>query len=844
MNHFEWTASGRGISAAILILALQGCGGDENTANVPAPVPPVAGAMPMLPVSVNILPGPAALNDAPPRAPQLENTGIWQAPPILVSGASAYSKGEFLYQDYLYDDRGATTNGSAGTSGLGRSGRYNYPTDVATYYENLADIVEVRLKTTDTATAFRVTYNSMSNSNLVGTTIALGGTAGVLRTVPFGANTVMPADVFITVHGTTAVATNAATGATLGTFAATVDSERRQMEVRLPFTMYDPRGNTAVRVGAAAGLWSGLAYSIPQVTATFNTPGGAGTNVTNPSAFFNVAYRYNEPNPAGVFKIWRDGEQGTALATNITANGTTTHDISPFAALVDFAKLASGADDDLVGQPMGRAASGFINRIVSSRFEVVQGVANPAAADITIHKPFGCTATSVWSADGLTSCAPSFAGRLQPYSLYIPVKKPPETGYGIITDLHGGGDNYNRNSVTAERSIALSEVGTGSLMFISQGRGGRYYWGGQAGTDIWEVMADIKRNYKVDPDKIVAGGISQGGNGVWKMALSFPDVFAAAIPHVPCPSGGTRYTGSNAPGGEGTFAFPMIDSLRNLPIIVSAGENDTTCAWNGAMGNMAIRDKLDSLGYEYEYWSFPGMGHQFAMQPCNGISAKPCAYSFQGDFLENLGQLKRAVNPPRVTLALSDALNEPIFGFEGDHAYWVSGVKIRDVSKIYAKVDVKSWGFGLNDPVPADTDKTVRSDFAVGQTISYQTYNRWVKKLAAAVSTTARNEVDVTATNVSQVVIDGVRAKLSCGAKVNLTTDSATRVVIHGCLKGDASLNDVVDCADIAIANRLLGVRRGSATYDTRADMNDDGVIDGSDVDAMKPLLAAGTTCT
>ncbi len=844
MRQIKWKAAATGLCIAA-IAALHGCGGSDDPGAPPTTVitPPEtpAGATPMQPASVNILPGPEIFNAAAPRAPQFENTGIWEAESTRVSGAAAYRKGEFLYQDYLYDDRGATTNGSGGTSLLGRAGRYNYPTDVATYFENLADIVEVRLKLTDTATAFRVTFNSMSNPNLVGTTIALGGTAGVLRTVPFGANTVMPADVFLTVRGTVATATDAATGATLGTYVAKNDYDRRQVEVQLPFAIYDPRGNTAVRVGAASGLWSGSGYSVPQVTATFTLPGGAGTNVTNPSAFFNVAFRFNEPNPIGTFKIWRDGEQGTALATNITANGTTTHDISPFSATVDFVKLASKVDDDLVGQPMGRAASGYLNRILSSRFETTQGVANPAAADITIHKSYGCTPTSMRSADGLTSCAPSFSGRLQPYSLYVPVKAPPATGYGIISDMHGGGDNYNRNSVTPERTTYLAEVGTGSLMFIGEARGGRYYWGGQAGADTWEVMADIKRHYKVDDNKIVASGISHGGNGTWKIALSHPDVFAAAMPHVPCVSGGTGYNGTNAPGGTGTFALPMIDSLRNLPVIISAGENDNTCAWNGAMGNSAIRDKLDSLGYKYEFWSFPGMGHQFAMQPCNGISPKPCAYSYMGDFLETMLPLKRVVNPTRVTLSLSDALNEPMFGFEGDHAYWVFGVKIKDASLINAKVDVKSWGFGLNDAVPLDTVKTLNTDYALGQSISYHNYNKWIRNLAEPVATAARDEVDVVATNVSQVIIDGVRAKLSCNAKINLTGDPATKVIIHGCVKGDASLNDVIDCDDVNIARYLIGVKRGGASYDTRVDMNDDGVIDQKDVDALTAL--AGSVC-
>ena len=52
-------------------------------------------------------PGPAILYQAPATAPQLTNAGPWKAPPILVSGATAYRSGEFLYQDYLYDDHGA-----------------------------------------------------------------------------------------------------------------------------------------------------------------------------------------------------------------------------------------------------------------------------------------------------------------------------------------------------------------------------------------------------------------------------------------------------------------------------------------------------------------------------------------------------------------------------------------------------------------------------------------------------------------------------------------------------------------------------------------------------------------
>src|SRR5207244_3664199 len=67
-------------------------------------------------------PGPDLLYEPLADAPQLQNAGAWSAPPILVSGASAYRDGEFLYQDYLYDDaarsapRSRTIRASPGTA--------------------------------------------------------------------------------------------------------------------------------------------------------------------------------------------------------------------------------------------------------------------------------------------------------------------------------------------------------------------------------------------------------------------------------------------------------------------------------------------------------------------------------------------------------------------------------------------------------------------------------------------------------------------------------------------------------------------------------------------------------
>jgi hypothetical protein len=155
-------------------------------------------------------PGPDILYAPPATAPQLENTGVWRAAPIMMSGVTAYRAGEFLYQDYLYDDRGA-------------GGRAQYPDAPELYAGNAADLVEVRLKPLANETAIRLTFNSMKAPELVGATIALAGDTARLVEAPFGAHARMLADVFVTVHGTTAALTSASGAALASKATAVVD---------------------------------------------------------------------------------------------------------------------------------------------------------------------------------------------------------------------------------------------------------------------------------------------------------------------------------------------------------------------------------------------------------------------------------------------------------------------------------------------------------------------------------------------------------------------------------------------------------------------------------------------
>src|SRR5947209_8121057 len=244
-------------------------------------------------------PGPRILYQPPAVAPQLSKAGVWQAQPILVSGATAYRQGEFLYQDWLCDDHGAheapdpNDPRSSGDLFSKPDGTYTYPTGPG-YHNNAADLVEFRVKPLADATAFRVSLNTLTNPSLIAFSIAIGGTPGQVHPFPDGANVSAPARMFLTVHpaGSALVAdlVHAATGAPVSGPAptVTVDLRRRQIEVDVPHSDWNP-GNNTVRFAMGVGLWdrSNGRYLLPQPSSSATEPGGSG-GAPNPPAFFNV----------------------------------------------------------------------------------------------------------------------------------------------------------------------------------------------------------------------------------------------------------------------------------------------------------------------------------------------------------------------------------------------------------------------------------------------------------------------------------------------------------------------------------------------------------------------------
>jgi pimeloyl-ACP methyl ester carboxylesterase len=696
--------------------------------------PALAGSLPS--VTSGHRPGPDALYLPPAVAPQLQNSAPWKADPILISGAQAYRDGEYLYQDYLYDDHGATgtpdPNNPIGPNAdlySPPAGTLTYPTDPV-YGDNAADLVEFRVKPLDDSTAIRVTLNTLKDAAKTGFTVAIGTSPSAVAW-PHGAGVSSPAQMFLTVHGSSAELTDAATGKALSP-APTVstDMTSRQVDVRIPHAAWNP-GSSTVRMEIGVGLWdtASNAYLAPSPgSASATTPGGASPLG---AALFNVGPRFNEPLPditavptydmadsavGGMYQAawWREKAQATALATG---------DISEFHADVDFGKLAAGATDN-----SGVPKTGTMNRILASHYSFGQGYDNSKVC-YDLASSFSAGA----------KCIGRMVGQLQPYTIYVPKKPQPANGYGMTLLLHSLSANYNQYTNSKNQS-QLGERGPGSIVITPAGRGPDGFYAGIAEADTFEVWADVARHYKLDPDWTVVSGYSMGGFGTYRLLARYPDLFAR---------------GFSVVGIPGTVN-DQLASLRNTPIMAWNSGADELVQINES--EQAVKD-LTAAGLRFTEDLFPAADHL--------TLATNDEYGKGADWL---GTFKVDRNPPHVTFVVDPTEDSSDAASVADHAYWASGLTVRDPkANPDGTFDARSEAFGVGDGKPtgvSDGAGTLNGG-AHGPTPYIERSQDWTPAPKTPVSDT----LDVNATNIATATVDAARARLSCAPTLNVKTD-------------------------------------------------------------------------
>jgi poly(3-hydroxybutyrate) depolymerase len=108
--------------------------------------------------------------------------------------------------------------------------------------------------------------------------------------------------------------------------------------------------------------------------------------------------------------------------------------------------------------------------------------------------------------------------------------------------------------------------------------------------DVMNVLALVRREYTVDPDRIYLTGHSMGGGGTWHLAVKYPDLWAALAPIAPAP----------------VVPATSAEKIKHLPVILVQGDNDplVRVEWVRPWA-----EQMKKLGMTHEYIEVAGGDH-------------------------------------------------------------------------------------------------------------------------------------------------------------------------------------------------------------------------------------------
>jgi pimeloyl-ACP methyl ester carboxylesterase len=154
--------------------------------------------------------------------------------------------------------------------------------------------------------------------------------------------------------------------------------------------------------------------------------------------------------------------------------------------------------------------------------------------------------------------------------------------HGAFGDENDFFDNYRDAPLEPEAQRV------GFLVVCPKGRGPNSGYRGAAERDVFDVLAEVRREYRVDPRRIYLMGHSMGAYATWRLAAQHPELFAAL--------------GAIAGGGDPND----MKKLRETPQYVAHGALDETVPVEQSRAMVAAARRA---GAQVVYEELPGAGH-------------------------------------------------------------------------------------------------------------------------------------------------------------------------------------------------------------------------------------------
>ncbi|HEY2017691.1 MAG TPA: PHB depolymerase family esterase [Bryobacteraceae bacterium] len=186
---------------------------------------------------------------------------------------------------------------------------------------------------------------------------------------------------------------------------------------------------------------------------------------------------------------------------------------------------------------------------------------------------------------------------LQPYRLFLPERYDPAKPVPLVVALHGMGGDENSMFDAYGGAMKREAERVGFAVVCPKGRDTASMYRGAAEQDVMDVLAEVRRDYRIDGQRIYLMGHSMGGYGTWSVAMAHPDVFAALAP---------------ISGGGDTAGMVKI---KNIPEYVVHGDDDRTV--NVSQSRRMV-EAGKQAGVNITYVEVPGGSHVGVAAPAFG----------------------------------------------------------------------------------------------------------------------------------------------------------------------------------------------------------------------------------
>lgn len=112
---------------------------------------------------------------------------------------------------------------------------------------------------------------------------------------------------------------------------------------------------------------------------------------------------------------------------------------------------------------------------------------------------------------------------------------------------------------------------------------------------VLQVVDYVVRRHRIDPDRVYLTGVSAGGSGVWRLAETYPDRWAAVAP-------------------LSSFEVPVVERVKHIPAWIFHGAKDARAKVDP---RRAIVDQLQKAGGDVRYSENATKGHNITGEAYN-----------------------------------------------------------------------------------------------------------------------------------------------------------------------------------------------------------------------------------